>query len=421
MLVELLAVILLASGIATRHIPYFNLYTSLINNTPLSITNKDTSAIYLLLFQHHFIHNILIWLLVFGSAQFILYYLRTLSSNKLNKKYPSNQLIFKECARSIRGVLIGTTIQVVVERLYVTKHLPLVSSKLSLYLEQSIHTQSSSFDITCCLLLGALIMVVIGETHFYFTHRLLHTTWLYQNVHKQHHESINPDPMSGLSMHWIESTIYFSTPFFIGLVSPLWLARLMTKALLITPIQGHSGFTTTIKGNAINDMVMNAGIDHYIHHAKFRYNFGANPFWDRLFGTEYPQDKKELLMNQFYASNKKDDAKDIVHSSGKKSNSSILKSIVTYQFLLFGLFEFVSAVNWWNNSTKERKASNGLLPQESTTEVFVVGWCVYLVTLGLVRLGVPTKFKYVGRVLFDTCARNVVLVVLGYEKGICRV
>ena len=77
---------------------------------------------------------------------------------------------------------------------------------------------------------------------------------------------------------------------------------------------------------------------------------------------------------------KKDDAKDIVHSSGKKSNS-ILKSIVTYQFLLFGLFEFVSAVNWWNNSTKERKASNGLLPQESTTEVFVVGWCVYLVTL----------------------------------------
>lgn len=45
---------------------------------------------------------------------------------------------------------------------------------------------------------------------------------------------------------------------------------------------------------------MNAGIDHYIHHAKFRYNFGANPFWDRLFGTEYPQDKKELLMNQFY-------------------------------------------------------------------------------------------------------------------------
>ena len=139
---------------------------------------------------------------------------------------------------------------------------------------------------------------------------------------------------------------------------------------------------------------MNAGIDHYIHHAKFRYNFGANPFWDRLFGTEYPQDKKELLMNQFYASNKKDDAKDIVHSSGKKSNS-ILKSIVTYQFLLFGLFEFVSAVNWWNNSTKERKASNGLLPQESTTEVFVVGWCVYLVTLGLVRVGVLVFFLLV--------------------------
>lgn len=48
--------------------------------------------------------------------------------------------------------------------------------------------------------LSALALLFWGDTHFYFTHRLLHDVpWLYAKVHKVHHESRNPDPFSGAS------------------------------------------------------------------------------------------------------------------------------------------------------------------------------------------------------------------------------
>ena len=204
-----------------------------------------------------------------------------------------------EFARSVRGVSIGTMIEVAVERLYASRHYPLLTSKYSMYLENSMKLESHWTTIALSMVMASLLLMMIGETHFYFSHRLLHTKWLYKNVHKVHHESINPDPCSGLSMHWIESTIYFSVPLFIGIGLPLWMSRLMTKLLIITPIQGHSGHSNTVDGSAINDMVMSAGIDHFIHHSMFVYNFGANPFWDIVCGTNYPEEKRRTLLMEF--------------------------------------------------------------------------------------------------------------------------
>jgi hypothetical protein len=71
--------------------------------------------------------------------------------------------------------------------------------------------------------LGAAAMgsaaVVIGDSHFYWTHRLLHTVpWLYKHVHRTHHLSTSPGPLSGLSFHPAESLLYFSS---LGLVVAL--------------------------------------------------------------------------------------------------------------------------------------------------------------------------------------------------------
>merc|ERR1712037_857807 len=105
-------------------------------------------------------------------------------------------------------------------------------------------------------------MGIWADTHFYWTHRLLHTPWLYKRVHKEHHESFNPDPFSGLSMHWAESFIYFSASILISPIVPLWVFRLLSLGQL-------------------------GSVNHYVHHAKFNWNYGSSPMWDHLLGTNY--------------------------------------------------------------------------------------------------------------------------------------
>eukprot|EP01047_Picozoa_sp_COSAG01_P002931 COSAG01_NODE_82_length_27810_cov_36.968352_19_plen_221_part_00 len=145
----------------------------------------------------------------------------------------------------------------------------------------------SAYRVVGALMLAALALLVLGETHFYWSHRLLHTRWLYQSVHKIHHESINPDPLIGLSMHWVESAIYFSASPLIAVFFPMWIARLMLKMLVLAPLQGHHGHSITEDG-----LVDAHSRWHYIHHAKFNWNYGANPVWDVLMGTQFQGDLK---------------------------------------------------------------------------------------------------------------------------------
>ena len=101
----------------------------------------------------------------------------------------------------------------------------------------------------------------LRDCHFYWTHRMLHTSWLYKNVHKEHHESFNPDPWSGLSMHWFESFVYFTSGPMLAPLVPLWVARLMMKGLLISPLEGHSG---------LGSFHVESTCNHHLHHSKFK-------------------------------------------------------------------------------------------------------------------------------------------------------
>ncbi|MDW8371448.1 MAG: sterol desaturase family protein, partial [Geminicoccaceae bacterium] len=47
----------------------------------------------------------------------------------------------------------------------------------------------------------AVLLRLFHEAHFYCIHRLIHTPFLYKWVHSVHHNSVNPQPWSSLSMH----------------------------------------------------------------------------------------------------------------------------------------------------------------------------------------------------------------------------
>lgn len=125
----------------------------------------------------------------------------------------------------------------------------------------------------------------IHEVGFYFAHRLLHFSLLYEIAHKLHHRNISPGPWSGLSMHPIEHAIYFSTIllFFLIPSHPIHMINLASR-LGVSPAQGHTGFDRLAMGE---DMTMNVSYyAHYLHHKYFEVNYsdGMVPL-DKWFGS----------------------------------------------------------------------------------------------------------------------------------------
>ncbi len=133
------------------------------------------------------------------------------------------------------------------------------------------------------LLLLTLGCAAVGDAHFYFTHRILHAPILYRTVHKAHHASTNPNPLSGLSFHPIESILYFSSlPLAAALLPvPPPVYEAYKWALFLFPIPGHCGFA--IRHPALEWLSRN----HHAHHTHRDCNFGGLPLLDWLLGTDY--------------------------------------------------------------------------------------------------------------------------------------
>ena len=218
--------------------------------------------------------NFAIWASVYSFAHILMYVKPQRSlfhPFKLNPNYPPGSLIMKEIFRSMRGVAICTFYEITVNSLHSSG---VMSSSLAIFYNEEYGSSFMSY------VLGTILLYLWADAHFYWTHRLLHTQWFYKKVHKVHHESYNPDPFSGLSMHWFESAVYFSAAPLIKLIVPLHMFRTLSIGLILFPLEGHWGF-----GNWEKE----ASVNHYIHHSKFNWNYGSSPMWDHLMGTNYPK------------------------------------------------------------------------------------------------------------------------------------
>ena len=250
------------SGVPIPRMGNVDVWGFLVNNKPQTATE--------IAFE-----NYVIWALIYTLFHFMMYVKPQRSlfhPFKLNPNYPPGSLVLKEIFRSIRGVAICTFYEIVINRLYRSDNLP------TKYVP-SLFDNDGQVSILIHIW-GIIFLYLWGDFHFYWTHRILHTKWLYKNVHKIHHESYNPDPFSGLSMHWFESAVYFSAAPIISLVVPLYMFRSQCKGLILFPLEFHWGFGT---------WKLEGTVDHYIHHSKFNWNYGS-PFWDHVMGTNYPND-----------------------------------------------------------------------------------------------------------------------------------
>ena len=244
--------------------------------TPSMETMKSLSVDWI---AYLLIRNAVLVLVFFGAFHLPLYMRKTQGTSfKFNGKWPStnnpaflfgNQTIDNLIWAFGSAVPMWTAFEVLTLWAYANGIIP--------YVDFAEH------PIYCFVIL--LLIPTFRDLHFYLVHRLIHAQFLYDHVHKLHHNNVNPGPWSGLAMHPVEHLLYFSGVLIHWIVpsSPLHAIFHLAHAGL-APAPGHAGFDKIVVGEQA--AIDTHSYDHYLHHKFFECNYadGVIPL-DKWFGT----------------------------------------------------------------------------------------------------------------------------------------
>lgn len=150
------------------------------------------------------------------------------------------------------------------------------------------------------------LMLIMHDTYFYFTHRLMHHPKLFKLFHLVHHKSTNPSPWAAFAFHPLEAMVEIGILVVYLFTIPVTKAHLFFFFLfmMVYNVYGHLGwelypknFHRTKLGRWIN-----TSVNHNQHHQYFKGNYGLYfLFWDRLLGTlrsDYDEKYDEVMQRQ---------------------------------------------------------------------------------------------------------------------------
>lgn len=140
------------------------------------------------------------------------------------------------------------------------------------------------------LILSIALIIVVHDTYFYWTHRLMHYPPVYRWFHKVHHLSVNPSPWAAMAFHPLEAVIeagIIVVVVFLFPVHPLAIG-IFLLFMMVYNVYGHLGYELYPKGfsRSMIGKWINTSVNHNQHHQYFKGNYGLYfLFWDRLMGT----------------------------------------------------------------------------------------------------------------------------------------
>lgn len=141
--------------------------------------------------------------------------------------------------------------------------------------------------------LSIVVLIVLHDAWFYWTHRLIHDPRLFRRFHRLHHRSHQPTPFTAYSFDLGEAAINAAFVPLISLILPISHVALFVflTHMILRNVIGHSGyelFPATRGGRPLFDF-MTTVTHHDLHHAQAGWNYGLYfTWWDRVMKTEHP-------------------------------------------------------------------------------------------------------------------------------------
>ena len=150
--------------------------------------------------------------------------------------------------------------------------------------------------------LAFLLMLIMHDTYFYWTHRLMHHPAIFRLFHLVHHKSINPSPWAAYAFHPLEAMVEAGIVVIFLFTIPMhkYHLGLFFLFMIIYNVYGHLGWELYPKGFSRHWLGkwINTSVNHNQHHQYFKGNYGLYfLFWDRLMGTirdDYDQRFEEV-------------------------------------------------------------------------------------------------------------------------------
>lgn len=138
------------------------------------------------------------------------------------------------------------------------------------------------------------VAIVVHDTYFYWTHRLMHHRWLYRALHRTHHRSTNPTPWAAYCFSVGEALVQAGIGPLLVFTIPMHPTAFLAFMLwqITFNVFGHCGFEIYPRWFLKSPLgkFINTPTHHAMHHEKFRANYGLYfNVWDRLMGTNHPE------------------------------------------------------------------------------------------------------------------------------------
>ncbi len=137
-----------------------------------------------------------------------------------------------------------------------------------------------------------VLVLVLQDAYFYFTHRLSHHPRCYKWLHQGHHHSKNPTPWTAFAFDPAEAMIQALYLIGVTMVIPMHLSVLIAVVMVMTmgALVHHFGvrlFSSSAFGKWLGSWMVGC-THHWLHHRKYTVHYGLYfTFWDRVLGTQY--------------------------------------------------------------------------------------------------------------------------------------